>query len=88
MKNLLKENGCGSFLSHPFSVYVILNYLIRLYLRNTFPIFSNAMSSCSFVCVAIRLKRISVSVGATAGDTTGFTKIPSSSRSRVIANVI
>ncbi len=36
----------------------------------------------------MRLKRMSVSVGATAGDTTGFTKMPSSSRSRVMANVL
>ena len=50
-------------------------------------IFSKAMSTCSFVCVAIREKRINVSLGATAGDTTGFTNIPSSKRSFVIRNV-
>ena len=46
------------------------------------------MVTWSRVWVAIRLKRISVSVGATAGDTTGLTKMPSLSRSRVMANVL
>ena len=49
---------------------------------------SSARSTCSMVWVAMRLKRIRVSCGATAGETTGFTNIPSSRRSRVIANVL
>lgn len=49
---------------------------------------SSALSTCSIVCVAINEKRIRVSEGATAGDTTGLTKIPSSRRSWVIANVL
>ena len=40
---------------------------------------SSALSTCSIVCVAIRLKRIKVSCDGTAGDTTGFTNMPSSS---------
>ena len=49
---------------------------------------SRALSTCSIVCVAIRLKRIKVSCDGTAGDTTGFTNMPSSRRSRVTANVL
>ena len=70
-----------------FLLFIFNNYFKMSRRLKHFSILSKAKSTCSLVCVAINEKRIKVSLGATAGDTTGLTNTPSSNKSRVTRNV-
>ena len=67
-----KIKGCRIWATFYF-YYLIISNVLKIRVS-----FSTAMSTCSFVWVAINAKRSKVSCGAHAGGITGLMKTPSS----------